>query len=53
MTKLVFFLFRDKDGETLLRVNETNITIILHLKKSVCSRIRFYFRFLSLSLLEK
>ena len=27
MTKLVFFLFRDKDEETLLRADETNITI--------------------------
>jgi len=30
MTKLVFFLFRDKDEETLLRADETNITIVLH-----------------------
>ena len=28
MTKLVFFLFRDKDEETLLRADETNITIV-------------------------
>ena len=30
MTKLSFFLFRDKDEKTLLRADETNITIVLH-----------------------
>lgn len=37
MTKLVFFLFRDKDEETLLRADETNITIVLHSAEYGCS----------------